>query len=59
VLTHRLARAEDVPVLGSTNGCYVNDRPIDTCLLRDADFIRIGNVIFKFQIADAVSRAQS
>ncbi len=34
--------------LGSTNGTYVNDRPIDEFDLRDGDLLKIGRTIFKF-----------
>jgi two-component system, cell cycle response regulator len=34
--------------LGSTNGTYVNDEPIDEHVLRDGDLIKIGRTIFKF-----------
>jgi len=34
--------------LGSTNGTYVNDRPIDELDLRDGDLLKIGRTIFKF-----------
>ena len=34
--------------LGSTNGSYVNDTPIQTSALRDGDFLKIGAAIFKF-----------
>ena len=34
--------------LGSTNGTYVNDEPIDEYVLRDGDLIKIGRTIFKF-----------
>jgi diguanylate cyclase (GGDEF)-like protein len=37
--------AED---LGSTNGSYVNDVPVQRGVLRDADFLKIGAAIFKF-----------
>jgi two-component system cell cycle response regulator len=37
--------AED---LGSTNGSYVNDVPVQRSVLRDADFLKIGAAIFKF-----------
>ncbi len=37
--------AED---LGSTNGSYVNDDPIEKAPLRDGDFLKIGSAIFKF-----------
>jgi diguanylate cyclase (GGDEF)-like protein len=34
--------------LGSTNGSYVNDMPIQDAKLRDGDFLKIGAAIFKF-----------
>ena len=34
--------------LKSTNGTYVNDRPIDERNLRDGDQVKIGRTIFKF-----------
>ncbi len=34
--------------LGSTNGSYINDRPIRRAPLSDADFLKIGSAIFKF-----------
>ena len=34
--------------LGSTNGTYVNDEPIDEYVMRDGDLIKIGRTIFKF-----------
>lgn len=34
--------------LGSTNGSYINDRPIRRAPLTDADFLKIGSAIFKF-----------
>jgi len=34
--------------LGSTNGSYVNDVPVQRSVLRDADFLKIGAAIFKF-----------
>jgi two-component system, cell cycle response regulator len=34
--------------LGSTNGSYVNDHPIQEASLRDGDFLKIGAAIFKF-----------
>lgn len=34
--------------LGSTNGTYVNDEPIDEQVIRDGDLIKIGGTIFKF-----------
>jgi diguanylate cyclase (GGDEF)-like protein len=38
----------NVEDLGSTNGSYVNDNPIQTATLRDGDFLKIGAAIFKF-----------
>ncbi len=37
--------AED---LGSTNGTFVNDRPIQQQLLEDGDYLRVGNCIYRF-----------
>ncbi len=34
--------------LRSTNGTYVNDRPVNECSLRDGDQIKVGRTIFKF-----------
>jgi two-component system, cell cycle response regulator len=34
--------------LGSTNGSYINDVPIQRSPLRDSDFVKIGSAIFKF-----------
>ncbi len=34
--------------LGSTNGSYVNDHPVQEASLRDGDFLKIGAAIFKF-----------
>ena len=34
--------------LGSTNGSYINDVPIQRSPLRDGDFVKIGSAIFKF-----------
>src|SRR5512137_866852 len=34
--------------LGSTNGTYVNDAPVQEQALRDGDKVKIGNTIFKF-----------
>ena len=34
--------------LGSTNGSYVNDVPVQKSALRDSDFVKIGAAIFKF-----------
>ncbi|MFO0880089.1 MAG: GGDEF domain-containing protein [Gemmataceae bacterium] len=38
-------RAED---LASTNGTFVNDRPINSQLLEDGDYLRVGNCIYRF-----------
>lgn len=34
--------------LGSTNGTYVNDEPVDATTLRDGDQVKVGRTIFKF-----------
>ncbi len=34
--------------LGSTNGTYVNDVPADRSPLRDGDYLRVGNCLFRF-----------
>ena len=34
--------------LGSTNGTFVNDDPIERCLLADGDYLRVGNCIYRF-----------
>jgi two-component system, cell cycle response regulator len=47
----RVFRVSDqwmVEDLGSTNGSYVNDVPIQRSPLRDSDFLKIGAAIFKF-----------
>lgn len=43
--------AED---LGSTNGTYLNDAPIQRSPLRDGDFLKIGAVIFKVLIGKGI-----
>jgi two-component system cell cycle response regulator len=40
--------------LGSTNGSYVNDLPIQESALGDGDFLKIGAAIFKFLTGDNV-----
>jgi diguanylate cyclase (GGDEF)-like protein len=40
--------------LGSTNGSYVNDVPVQKSALRDSDFVKIGAAIFKFLIGSGV-----
>ncbi len=32
----------------STNGSFVNDRPVTDALLHDGDYLRVGNCIFRF-----------
>ena len=47
----RVFRSADhwlVEDLGSTNGSYVNDVPVQRSALRDSDFVKIGAAIFKF-----------
>jgi two-component system, cell cycle response regulator len=47
----RVYRVDDqwfVEDLGSTNGSYINDVPIQRSPLRDGDFVKIGSAIFKF-----------
>jgi diguanylate cyclase (GGDEF)-like protein len=47
----RVYRSENswiVQDLGSTNGSYVNDSPIQESTLRDGDLLKIGAAIFKF-----------
>ena len=43
--------------LGSTNGTYVNDQPIDERVLRDGDLIKIGRTILKFLSGDNIENA--
>lgn len=43
--------------LGSTNGTYVNDLPIDEHVLRDGDLIKIGRTIFKFLTGGNIENA--
>lgn len=43
--------------LGSTNGTYINDVPIDESSLRDMDFLKIGSAIFKFLAGSTVETA--
>jgi len=43
--------------LGSTNGSYVNDVPIQRANLRDTDFLKIGAAIFKFLTGAGVEAA--
>lgn len=34
--------------LGSTNGTFVNDHPVDSRQLEDGDYLRVGNCIYRF-----------
>jgi two-component system, cell cycle response regulator len=43
--------------LGSTNGTYVNDQPIEEFALRDGDLIKVGRTIFKFLAAGNIERS--
>ena len=43
--------------LGSTNGSYVNDKPITERELRDGDLVKIGNAIFKFLMGGNIESA--
>jgi diguanylate cyclase (GGDEF)-like protein len=47
----RIDPAADGPAvldLQSTNGTFVNDVPAQTCNLKDGDYLRIGNCIYRF-----------
>ena len=43
--------------MGSTNGTYVNDEPVDEYVLRDGDLIKIGRTIFKFLTGGNIENA--
>jgi two-component system, cell cycle response regulator len=43
--------------LGSTNGSYINDMPIQRSPLRDGDFVKIGSAIFKFLSGSGIETA--
>jgi diguanylate cyclase (GGDEF)-like protein len=43
--------------LGSTNGTYVNDDPVDEHVLRDGDLIKVGRTIFKFLTGGNIENA--
>ena len=45
---YRVGSDWHVEDLGSTNGSYINDVPIQQSPLRDLDFVKIGSAIFKF-----------
>ena len=57
----RLSRSLDgswsVQDLRSTNGTFVNEERITSCVLRDGDQIRFGDAIFKFLIGSNVESA--
>ncbi len=38
----------DLSDLQSTNGTFVNDQPVSTHRLRDGDYVRVGNCIYRF-----------
>jgi two-component system cell cycle response regulator len=42
--------------LGSTNGTYVNDQPVQEQSLQDGDKLKIGNTIFKFLSGGNIER---
>jgi diguanylate cyclase (GGDEF)-like protein len=44
----RLANGYHVRDLQSTNGTFVNDRPVADALLGDGDYLRVGKSIFRF-----------
>ena len=46
--------AYEVRDLGSTNGTYVNDHPIDSVFLRDVDQLKVGRTILKFILGSNV-----
>ena len=43
--------------LGSTNGSYINDLPIQRSPLRDNDFLKIGSAIFKFLSGSGIEQS--
>lgn len=43
--------------LGSTNGSYINDLPIQRSPMRDADFLKIGSAIFKFLSGSGIEQS--
>jgi diguanylate cyclase (GGDEF)-like protein len=56
----RVYRVEDqwfVEDLGSTNGSYINDVPVQRSPLRDGDFVKIGSAIFKFLSGSGVENS--
>jgi two-component system cell cycle response regulator len=53
----RIGTSWNVQDLGSTNGSYVNDRPVSHAPLRDGDRLKIGSAIFKFLVGGNVESA--
>jgi diguanylate cyclase (GGDEF)-like protein len=53
-VSRKHARIDPTPLgfvasdLGSTNGTFVNDRPISKHPLNDGDYLRVGNCIYRF-----------
>jgi diguanylate cyclase (GGDEF)-like protein len=43
--------------LQSTNGTYINDVPVTRAALADGDYLRIGNVIYRFLAGDNIEAA--
>jgi diguanylate cyclase (GGDEF)-like protein len=43
--------------LGSTNGTFVNDAHVTGCKLKDGDYLRVGNCIYRFLVGDNVEAA--
>jgi len=43
--------------LGSTNGTFVNDRPVERELLKSGDLVKVGDIIFKFLAGHNVEAA--
>jgi len=53
-VSRRHARIDPTPEgyvacdLGSTNGTFINDTPCERQLLKDGDYVRVGNCIYRF-----------
>ncbi len=43
--------------LGSTNGTFVNDKPVERQLLKSGDLVKVGDIIFKFLAGHNVEAA--
>lgn len=41
----------------SKNGCFINDKKVGECYLRDGDLLRVGNTIFKFLSRNNIEHA--